>query len=111
MPEPREPLFSRLYNSTSQAINRVLPWHRWPGGWGLPVLFGIRDRLRRLNLRDTETLPSKGSDGPGPFKPEYLCSRSLDGTYNDLAHPKMGAVRTRFGRNVPLDKTYPNQAA
>jgi hypothetical protein len=106
----REPFVSRIFNSTAQTINRIRPWHKWPGGIGLAILYGIRDRLRRLNLRDTETLPSQDHAPAGDCKPEYLVSRTLDGTYNDLSNPTMGAVRTRFGRNVPTDKTFPNEA-
>ena len=107
----REPFFSRLFNSVAQAINRIVPWHRWPGSTGLVVLYGIRDRLRRLNLRDTGSIPSKEPVSAGPCKAANLVSRTLDGTYNDLDHPTMGAVRTRFGRNIPIDKASPDEAS
>jgi hypothetical protein len=38
----------------------------------------------------------------------YLVARTADGTYNDLDVPTMGSVRTRFGRNVPLQDAYPD---
>ena len=31
----------------------------------------------------------------------------IDGSYNDLDSPGMGTIGARFGRNVPLDHTYP----
>jgi hypothetical protein len=35
-------------------------------------------------------------------------ARTADGTYNDLENPRMGSVDTRFGRNVPIDRTHPH---
>ena len=35
----------------------------------------------------------------------WLTARTVDGTYNDLSAPPMGAAGTRFGRNVPLRRT------
>ena len=40
--------------------------------------------------------------------PALRQARTLDGTYNDLHFPKMGAAGRRFGRNVPLDETFPD---
>ncbi|HVK36619.1 MAG TPA: peroxidase family protein, partial [Microlunatus sp.] len=37
----------------------------------------------------------------------YLVARSVDGSYNDLSAPAMGMAKTRFGRNVPLADTVP----
>jgi hypothetical protein len=34
--------------------------------------------------------------------------RSADGSHNDLANPAMGMAGTRFGRNVPVDRTRPD---
>jgi hypothetical protein len=34
-----------------------------------------------------------------------LTARTADGTYNDLGSPAMGSAGSRFGRNVPLDRT------
>ena len=42
-----------------------------------------------------------------PFEPRLLTARSTDGTHNDLAD-RMGRAGSRFGRNVPLDKTWPS---
>src|SRR5205807_5071585 len=35
-------------------------------------------------------------------------ARTLDGTYNDLEEPLMGALGSRFGRNVPLADAVPD---
>jgi hypothetical protein len=37
-----------------------------------------------------------------------LTARTADGTYNDLDSPRMGSAGTRFGRNVPIDRTRPD---
>jgi hypothetical protein len=36
-----------------------------------------------------------------------MTTRSSDGSFNDLNHPSMGMVGARFGRNIPLDRTFP----
>jgi hypothetical protein len=45
----------------------------------------------------------------GEPPPRALRARTLDGSFNDLDSPRMGAVGARFGRNVPLDRTFPEQ--
>jgi hypothetical protein len=105
-----EPFFSRIFNSTTQTLNRIFPWHKLNRNFGVVLLFGIRDRLRRLNLHDTGLLPSKNGKEAGKCEAAYLVSRTHDGTYNDLSSPTMGAAGTRFGRNVPLENVYPEQS-
>jgi len=46
---------------------------------------------------------------PVPKGARYLTARTADGTYNDLNKPRMGSAGTRFGRNVPLDRTFPDR--
>ena len=43
----------------------------------------------------------------GAPQPWHTTSRTSDGTYNDLAHPAMGMAGARFGRNVPVEDTFP----
>src|SRR5204862_407762 len=43
---------------------------------------------------------------PAPPRPPDLNVRTLDGGWDDITHPAMGSVGTRFGRNVPLDRAY-----
>jgi Animal haem peroxidase len=56
-------------------------------------------------LHDTSDLKSRQS--PGKCPAEDLVTRRSDGKYNDLDYPDMGAAGERFGRNVPLEHTYP----
>ena len=42
--------------------------------------------------------------------PRLREGRTIDGTYNDLDYPAMGSCGRRFGRNVPLDQTFPDTA-
>jgi hypothetical protein len=106
-----ESLLQRLFNSTSQTFNRILSWDRLPLRMGVVPLYGIRDRLRALNLHDQKGLSSQGAVEAGPCDPAALVSRTADGTYNDLGKPTMGAAGTRFGRNFPLDQVYPDEGA
>ena len=64
---------------------------------------GIRKRLRDENLFDTGVGPAEAELAD----PRWLSARSPNGTYNDLHEPAMGACGVRFGRNIPLEKTYP----
>jgi hypothetical protein len=45
---------------------------------------------------------------PQPTDNHYLTARTADGTYNDLSNPRMGSAGTRFGRNAPIEMTYPD---
>jgi hypothetical protein len=85
------------------------PWYTLPKALGLAELIGIRDTLRRENLFDTSRLPSVDPSKPPPYDESYLTARTADGSWNDLEHPEMGMAGTRFGRNVPLEHTRPDQ--
>jgi hypothetical protein len=92
-------------------VDRRIGWHRLPVPLGLLGLAEMRKRLRERNLFDTgEPLglapPTRDDDGEPP---RYLTARTVDGTYNDLDHPLMGSTGTRFGRNIPLESTFPEQ--
>jgi hypothetical protein len=81
-------------------------WDKLPKPLALLTLFGLRMVLRRNNLFDT-------SDQPVPWGPEVpppvrRLTRSSDGTENDPIYPEIGSAGARFGRNVPVDGTYPN---
>ena len=89
-------------------LNRSVVWYRLPG-WVLAFgnLWVLRDVLREQNLHDTSLLPSRGT-GPLPQPtPDVLRWRTADGSFNSLDDPTMGQAGTRFGRNVPLGYTYP----
>jgi Animal haem peroxidase len=82
-------------------LDRRFGWDRLPWPLGLLAVIGIRTRLRKENLYDT------GLDKPAPAAPANLKVRTLDGSYNDLDQPSMGSIGTRFGRNVPRERTRP----
>ncbi|MDV7230081.1 peroxidase, partial [Mycolicibacterium fortuitum] len=89
----------------AQQIDQTVGWARLPKAVGLAVLIGLRHQLRTSNLYAAEPapVPPGGPVGVG----NYLGARTRDGSYNDLADPRMGAVGCRFGRNVPPEHSYP----
>ena len=101
------PLESRDADHWTNFFRNRVPWYELPTFLGLVRVFGIRDRMRKRNLQDTTNVASAG---PLPAVDEtvrHLDARTPDGTLNDLETPTMGAVETRFGRNVPLESTIP----
>jgi Animal haem peroxidase len=96
--------FTSIFNGFAEAIDRRIGWESLPRPLSLPVLIGLRNRLREENLHDT----GRGAlDRPDISAHEnYLTARTVDGTYNDLNEPLMGSLGSRFGRNVPLRYTY-----
>jgi hypothetical protein len=97
-------LFSRVFTDVAEALDRRFRWHRLPVPLGLLTLVGLRTRLRESNLYDTSSRPE---DPPSPEGSRHLTTRTADGTFNDLENPTMGSAGTRFGRNAPLEFTYP----
>lgn len=92
-------------------------WHKNIRLIGLLKLRRIRDRYRQENLHDTEAVAlTAGQErwskypAPGALTEEKRKWRTPDGTFNDLAQPSMGRAGTRFGRNVPLRNTTPEEA-
>ncbi|MBD0318501.1 MAG: peroxidase [Thermoleophilia bacterium] len=98
-------IFSPLLAAPAQALDRWLGWDRLPKPVGILALVGIRTRLRQRNLYDTETVATTTPANGAPAR--YVRARSLDGSFNDLDSPRMGAIGARFGRNVPLEHTFP----
>ena len=84
------------------------PWHELPRLLAMHQLIGIRNDLRAKNLYDTEEPPL--ATGVPTTDPAFLNARTPDGSHNDLRCPHMGAAGRRFGRNVPLDQTFPDAA-
>ncbi len=99
-------LAGRLWASLAEAIDRRWRWDRFPTPVSLALIMGIRDDLREHNLFDTNDTASVPTLPPEPPS-RYLVARSVDGSYNDLSAPAMGMAKTRFGRNVPLADTVP----
>ena len=95
---------TKLLTTAAAALDRRFGWDRLPRPLGVVTLVGLRTRLREKNLYDTGTVESVQQHANGD---RHLRTRTLDGSYNDLEVPTMGAVGARFGRNVPVDRTYP----
>jgi hypothetical protein len=94
-----------LLSSISSRLDRRFGWDDLPLPFGALTLIGLRQRLRRENLYDTGTgVPVEPPPAGGD---RHLTARTLDGSYNDLSEPAMGAIGARFGRNVPVDRTWP----
>jgi hypothetical protein len=89
----------------SYRLDRRFGWDHLPRPLGVLALIGIRQRLRERNLYGTGTGLPLASDPAGGDT--HLTARTLDGSYNDLSDPAMGATGARFGRNIPLAKTWP----
>jgi Animal haem peroxidase len=104
---PGSPLTS-LFDGLAEWLDKRIPWSRQPIPLALLSLIGLRDRLREQNLYDT----GRGAlDRPDVTAHEdYLTTRTLDGSFNDLNDPLMGSLGSRFGRNVPLRYTYAEPA-
>jgi hypothetical protein len=98
--------WTQLLLAAVQNADWRIGWHRLPTPLALLSLVTMRIQLREKNLYDTGSIAAATpvADPPG----RYLAARSPDGTYNDLDVPTMGAVNTRFGRNAPLDETFPD---
>jgi len=99
------PPLSRLIALTGDTLDRLFKWHRLPRLLGLLTLVGLRYKLRERNLQDTSTTvdrPAPPEDG------RHLTTRTADGSFNDLENPAMGKAGTRFGRNVPIEHTHPD---
>jgi hypothetical protein len=103
-------LFWRCYERLCLLADRARGWDRLPKPIGLAVLIGLRSHLRKHNLYDTTDQPAVDTPPVGP-RPRDLTVRTIEGTYNDLDRPSMGRAGSRFGRNVPIDQTWPEPAA
>jgi hypothetical protein len=84
-------------------LNRWVPWWKLPYRVGLLNLDALRFQLRAHNLIDTEhhDAPPVVRAVPGPPGEDVWVARTFDGTSNDLSSPRMGAVGSTFGRNLP----------
>ena len=91
-------------------IDRKVGWYRLPTPLSVPVLLLMRNRLREKNLFDTgQPVGLQIPDTDDSPEPSYLTSRTMDGTFNDLDDPLMGSNGSRFGRNVPLEDSFPEE--
>jgi hypothetical protein len=86
------------------------PWYELPRLLADGRLVEMRTRMRKENLHDTNEPAEPRQEIPANQDPAARNQRSIDGTGNDLHFPKMGAVGRRFGRNFPLEHTFPDTA-
>ncbi len=96
----------RVARSGLDLVDRGVDWWQLPLPAQLLQLAHFREDLRRFNLYDTEA-PENGSGVAVTAEPPAY--RTYDGSQTDPEHPAMGKTGTRFGRNVPLDATYPEE--
>ncbi|MGH3071396.1 MAG: peroxidase family protein [Gaiellaceae bacterium] len=95
---------SKLLTATAAALDRRFGWDRLPRPLGVLTLVGLRTRLRHENLYDTGAGGAKAAENGASRD-----ARSPDGSYTDTESPAMGMIGARFGRNVPLERTYPEE--
>jgi Animal haem peroxidase len=107
----RQSLPWRLFDDAAQTLDQTYGWHRLPLLVSLAALIGLRNILRQRNLYDTTQEPVIELPPLDPPDARYLTARSPDGAYNDLQNPRMGMAGSRFGRNVPIEHTYPEAEA
>ncbi|MGI9147058.1 MAG: peroxidase family protein [Chloroflexota bacterium] len=96
----------RMFASLGQVLDWTIGWPRLPLPLGVAALLAARIKLRRENLYDTNLAPRENVPPLEGTSPRYLTARTPDGSYNDLDHPAMGSTGARFGRNVPIQRTY-----
>jgi hypothetical protein len=106
-PVYRQTPFWRIYDQIAEALDHAVGWDKVPTPLGLLILIGLRNILRQQNLHDTTHKPAINQPPIEPMQVQYLTERTADGTYNDLENPAMGMAGSRFGRNVPIEDTFP----
>jgi hypothetical protein len=91
-------------------LHRKRAWHELPRLFAMARLVEIRNELRRTNLHDVEDPPLAQNGDASQTIPQLREERTIDGSFNDLRVPAMGSAGRRFGRNVPLQHTFPDEA-
>ncbi len=104
MPEAGPSLVDRVLQTFARCASALMQWHKWPFLIAIGTLVGLRVTMRWKNLYDTEVSPPKLTPGG-----EVLTQRTADGSFNGLDLPWMGMAGARFGRNVPINKTFGEQ--
>src|SRR5687768_10535184 len=92
-------LIPRLAAPVAEKIDRSVGWDRLSTRTRSVALLGIRHRLREPHLYAARR-PAPGAAAPASVGPR-AGARTLDGSGTDPADPRMGALRTPFGRNAP----------
>ena len=102
-------ILHRLWTTSAKALDRRFGWDRLPRPLSIYTLAGVRSLYRERNLYDTRTTETTTETVAKEGRPDNLQARTLEGSYNDLDDPAMGSIGSRFGRNVPIAKTYPEK--
>jgi Animal haem peroxidase len=100
-------LFPRLLAGIAGPLDRRFGWDRLPRPLGVLTLAGLRTELRAHNLHDTGLAEAPDDVRARARDPRHTSARTIDGTLNDLDRPLMGSIGSRFGRNVPRQRTRP----
>ena len=102
VPPLRNQVLGAIVRGFFRLLNRFIAWHKLPLRMSLLNLDAFRYVLRHKNLIDTEAreAPPTARPVPAPIDEDKRRSRTLDGTYNDLSDPLMGAMGATFGRNL-----------
>src|SRR5262245_59811762 len=98
-------VLKRLAGGLAERVDRIIGWPRLPKALAIPVLIGLREQRRSRNLHDTGRGFGESCGGHVATASDTH-ARTVSGCQNNLADPLMGAVGSRFGRNVPLTRTY-----
>ena len=103
MPEANQgpTLPDRVAQVFARLTSAIMQWHKWPFLIAITTLVGLRTIMRWSNLYDTETSPPKPAASG-----DVLTQRTADGAFNGLDLTWMGMAGARFGRNVPINKTF-----
>lgn len=89
-----------------EQAGKYVNWWELPLPAQLGALAAFREDLREFNLYDTES-PEDGDGAVVTAEPPPY--RTYDGAQTDPENPRMGMTGTRFGRNVPVEATWPQQ--
>jgi hypothetical protein len=106
----RNRFFGALAYRLFAVLNRLVPWHKLPKGLGALNLLTLRQRMRKVNLYDTEDRPNLPQTRPLPrtVEPNVLAARAGDERcFNDLSDPQMGCADARFAHIVPFARAMP----
>jgi hypothetical protein len=103
--DPLTPL-RKARRKAFEEIGKHKNWWEFPLPAQLAALSLFREDLREFNLYDTEQ-PAEGEVATknGELPP----FRTYDGSRTDPQNPDMGKTGMRFGRNMPIEVTYPQE--
>ena len=97
-----------LLSRAAAALDRRYGWDRLPQPIAILTLVGLRAAACARRTSTTPRPCTRCAPPEGEMPPRATRTHaSIDGSCNDVSNPRMGAVGARFGRNVPLDRTFP----